>query len=166
MRLKCPNTSKPKIPQGAKCSNTHPRQQRCPNTHNLYTILVILMWKWISLFLRKKHLLRCWGWPLLLNWSGALTLSLLLKMPPWKLEPWFVLWSFFLLKLLCISINLPYAHACNTAVMSKLVFLVSNWKCWISYKNGYAGCSGPSIVTSLKPCLGSLSKCNQFKSFL
>ena len=27
-----------------------------------------------------------------------------------------VLWSFFLLRLLCISINLPYAHAGNTVV--------------------------------------------------
>ena len=27
-----------------------------------------------------------------------------------KLEYWFVLWSFFLLSLLCISINLPYSH--------------------------------------------------------
>ena len=26
-----------------------------------------------------------------------------------KMEPWFVLWSFFLLRLLCSSINLPYA---------------------------------------------------------
>ena len=29
------------------------------------------------------------------NWIGALTLSLLLKRPPRKLKPWFVLWSFF-----------------------------------------------------------------------
>ena len=26
--------------------------------------MVLLMWKWICLFLRKNHLLRCWGWPL------------------------------------------------------------------------------------------------------
>ena len=30
----------------------------------------------------------------------------------------FVLRSFFLLSLLCISINLRYSHACNTVVMS------------------------------------------------
>ena len=48
--------------------------------------LVLLMWKWMDLFLRKNHLLRCWGWPSLLNWIGVLTLSLLLKLPPRKLE--------------------------------------------------------------------------------
>ena len=71
--------------------------------------LVVLIWKWMGLFLRKKHLLRCWGCLSLLNWIGALTLSLLLKLHPRKLEPWlFVLWSFFLLKLLCIFTNLAY----------------------------------------------------------
>ena len=29
--------------------------------------LVLLMWKWMGLFLRKNHLSRCWGWPFLLN---------------------------------------------------------------------------------------------------
>ena len=47
----------------------------------------------------------------LLDWIGALTSSLLLKVPPRKLEPWFVLWSFFFLRLLCISRNLSYGHA-------------------------------------------------------
>ena len=62
------------------------------------------------------------GWP-------SLTLSLLLKLSPRKLEPYFVLWSFFLLRLLCIYINLPYAHVWNTAVMSGLVPLVDTWNC-------------------------------------
>ena len=60
--------------------------------------LVLLIWKWMGLFLRKNYLLRCWGWLSFLNWIGVLTLSLLLKVPPRKLEPWFVLWSFFLLR--------------------------------------------------------------------
>ena len=60
------------------------------------------MWKWMGLFLRKNNLLRCWGWPSVLNWIGTLTLSLLLKPRPRKLWPEFVLWSFFLLRLLCI----------------------------------------------------------------
>ena len=72
--------------------------------------LVLLTWKWMGLFLRTNHLLRCWGWLSLLNWIGALTLSLLLKVLPRKLEPWFVLRSLFLLNLLGISINLPYSH--------------------------------------------------------
>ena len=40
----------------------------------------------LVLFLRKNNLLRCWGCPSLLNWIGDLTLSLLLKLPPRKLE--------------------------------------------------------------------------------
>ena len=47
---------------------------------------VLLMWKQIGLFLRKNHVLRCWVWPSLLNWIRVLTLSLLLKLPPRKLE--------------------------------------------------------------------------------
>ena len=70
----------------------------------------------------KNHLLRCLGWLSLLNWIGPLTLILLLKLTPRKLEPWFVLLSsLFFLKLLCISINLPYDRAWNTVVMSGLV---------------------------------------------
>ena len=69
------------------------------------------MRKWTGLLLRNNHLWRCWGWLSLLDWIGSLTLSLLLKLPPKKMEPWFVLWSFFLLRLLCISINLPYSLA-------------------------------------------------------
>ena len=87
--------------------------------------LVLLMWKWIGLFLRKNYLLRCWDWLSLLNWIGARTLFLLLKLPPRKLEPWFDLWSFFLMKLLYISINLPYGLAWNTVVRSGLVLLVA-----------------------------------------
>ena len=49
--------------------------------------LVLLMWKWLGLFLRKKYLLRYWL--SLLNWIQALTLFLLLKLPPRQLELWF-----------------------------------------------------------------------------
>ena len=65
--------------------------------------ITVLMWICMGLFLRKNHLLRCWGWFSFLNWIGTLTLSLLLKLPPRNLEPWFALWRFFLLRLLCIS---------------------------------------------------------------
>ena len=47
--------------------------------------------------------------------------------------------KFFLLRLLCISINLPYDHVWNTVAMSGLVLLVATWNCWISYRNGYVG---------------------------
>ena len=94
--------------------------------------LVLLIWKWMGLFLKKNDLLQCWGWLSLLNWIWALQWSLLLKLPLRKLEPWFVLWSFFLLRLLCISITLPYSHVWNANVMSVLVLLVPNWNCWIN----------------------------------
>ena len=57
--------------------------------------LVLLIWKWMGLFSRKTHILRWWCWLSLLNWIGALILSLLLKLPPRKLEPWFILYMKF-----------------------------------------------------------------------
>ena len=74
----------------------------------------------------EKSSLRCWGWLSFLNWIGALTLSLLLKVAPRELEPWFVLWSFCLLGLLFI--RLPYNHGLNT-VISRLVLLVATGNC-------------------------------------
>ena len=50
--------------------------------------LVLLMWKWIGLFLRKNNLSRCWGWLSLLNWIGPLTLYLLLK-ENWSLDSFY-----------------------------------------------------------------------------
>ena len=120
-------------------------------------LLVLLMWKWMGLFLRKNHLLRCWAASVslsLLNWIRALTLFLLLKLPPRKLEPWFVLWNFFLLRLLCISINLPYGRVWNTIITSRLVLLVATWNCcWISYKNGYARLLVLHLLLLLNPWL-------------
>ena len=49
------------------------------------------------------------------------------KTAPRKLEPYFLLRTFFLLSLLCISINILYAHVWNTVVMSGLVPLVAAW---------------------------------------
>ena len=66
-----------------------------------------------------------------LDW--ILSLSLFLKLPPRKLEPWFVLWSFFL-RLLCISINLPFAYVWNTVVTSGLLHLVANFSSiWVFF---------------------------------
>ena len=101
----------------------------------------------------EEKSLRNWGWLCLLNWIRALVLSLLLKLPPRKLKPWFILWSFFLLRLLCISLNLPYGHVWNTVVMSGLVLLVTTWNCWITYKNGYAGLLVLHFLPLLNPLL-------------
>ena len=40
---------------------------------------------------------------------------------------WFILWSFILLSLLCISINLPHILTWNT-VVSRLMLLAATWK--------------------------------------
>ena len=42
--------------------------------------MVLLMWKQMGLFLRKNHLLSCWGWLSLLNWIGVL-------------RPWHDMWA-------------------------------------------------------------------------
>ena len=78
-------------------------------------------------------------------------------------------WSFFLLRFLCISINLPYNHAWNTFVIPGSVPLVATWNCWI--KNRYAGL----LVLQLLPLLNLwlivasvksvLSQCSQVNSF-
>ena len=78
--------------------------------------LLLLMIKWLGLFSSKNHLLRSQSCIFLLNLIGAL------KLPQRKLESWFLLWSFFLQWLLCISINIPYELAWNIFVMSGPVY--------------------------------------------
>ena len=51
--------------------------------------------------------------------------------------------NFFLLRLLYISINLPYGHACNTVVIPGLVHLFATWNCWIMYGNSFAASFEP-----------------------
>ena len=77
---------------------------------------------------RKNNLLRCRGWLSLLNWIGALTLSLLLKLPPKKLEPYSFYEVSFSWGSSEISI-IPYGHVWNTVAMSRLVLLVATWDC-------------------------------------
>ena len=112
---------------------------------------MLLIWKWRSLLLRKNHLLRWWCCLFLLKWVGALTLSLLLKLPQRKVEHWFTLYSFLLLSLLCISINLPYGLTWNRVVMHGLVLVAATWKCSVSYKNRYIGLLVFHLLPLLKP---------------
>ena len=37
---------------------------------------MLLMWKWMGQFLRKNHLLRCWNWLSIPNWTGAHIISI------------------------------------------------------------------------------------------
>ena len=86
-----------------------------------------------------------------LDWSSYIIS--LLKLLPRKFEPWFALWSFFLLRLLCSYINLPYGHRWNTVVISGAVLLVATWNCYIRYKNGYAGLLAFPLLPILNPWL-------------
>ena len=61
-----------------------------------------------------------------LDWGSYISIA---KTASKKLEPWFVLWSLFPLRLLCISLNLTYSHEWNAVVMSGLVPLVAFWIC-------------------------------------
>ena len=98
---------------------------------------VLLIWKWTGLFLKKNNLLR--DFLSLVNWIGILILSLLLKLLPRKMDPWLDPWSFFYLRLLFISINLPFGLAWNTVVMSGLVLLAATLICQINYRNRFVG---------------------------
>ena len=53
----------------------------------LTSLITLVLWCGNGWVLRKNHLWRCWDWLSLLSWIEALTLSLLLKLPPRKLEP-------------------------------------------------------------------------------
>ena len=86
---------------------------------------------------------------------------------PRKFEPWCILWSFFLRRLFCISINLPYAYAWNIAVMSGLVLLVATWNCWISKQKWIYRTFNPSLAASIEPLaycwnVTSLSLCHRY----
>ena len=115
--------------------------------------LVLLMWKCLGLFLRKNNLLRCWGWLSLLNWV------LLLKLPPRKLEPWFILWSLILLRLLCISINLPYAYFYKSTIRPCMEYFCHVWagapRCYLELldklQKRICRTAGPWLGTSLEP---------------
>ena len=91
-----------------------------------------------------------WDYLSLLNYIDAFTLSLLLKLSPKKLEPWFVLWRVFLLRLLFISINLLFRLKRNNVPSSWLVFLAATW----------------SFTSSLSSTFDWSLKCIQPESFL
>ena len=70
-------------------------------------------------------LLRFWSYLSLLNNIGALTLPPLLKLSPRKVGRWCALWSFFLMRLLFVSINLPYGleYCCHVWAGAPICFL-------------------------------------------
>ena len=117
-------------------------------------------------FLRKNHLFKM-RWLTLLNWIVVLTLSIVLKQPPRKLEAWFVLWSFFFLKLICISITTIWSfmeYCCDVWAGARSCYLdcyiCYEQLCYI-YKLFYI-----TIHPSLAAFFEVSSKCSHLKSFL
>ena len=86
-----------------------------------------------------------------LDW-GSYIISFV-KMLPKMLWTFLVLWSFFLLRLVFISINVKYSHVWNTVVMFGLVLFVASWNCYTSYKNGYVGLLVLHLLPLLNPWL-------------
>ena len=143
------------------------------NTGKTQTCFVWLIWQlycygcengWVCSWKKNSHLSRCWDCLCYLNSTGALMLSLLLKVPPRKIELWFVLWNVFLRRLLFIYINEPYNLVWNNVVMSGLVLLGAIWIFWINYRNRYVGLLFFHLLLSWT--VGSSSKFSQLKSFL
>ena len=78
----------------------------------------------MGLFLRGNHLLTCWGYFSILNWVGAQTSSLLLK-----LGALICSLKFLSPVVSLISINITYGHAWSNIVMSELLLLDATWNC-------------------------------------
>ena len=107
--------------------------------------LVLLMWKWMDLFLRKNHLLKCCGWLSLPNWIGAVTLSLLLKVAQKKLEPFFFSWGCSVTLLITIQPCIKYYCQVWASALSHYLEMLDKLQKRI-YRT-----VGPSLVTSLEP---------------
>ena len=137
--------------------------------------LVLLIWEWMGLFLRKNHFLRCWSWLFLLKWIGALTLTLLLKLPPKKLEPGLLLkfLSHEVALYLCKSTFCPYLELldkiqkwiCKTVGSSLAAFFqslahrqnVASWS--VFYRYYFGRCS--SELAQLVPLPYSRRRSNR-----
>ena len=112
-------------------------------------IPVLLIRNQATLLLRKKSSFKMlvFSFSFKLDW-GSYVITIV-KLFSWKLEPWFVLWSLFLLRLICISINLTYGLSWNPVFMSRLVLLASTCNCWINYKNRFVGLLVPHLLPLL-----------------
>ena len=122
--------------------------------------VVLLMWKWMGLFLRENNLLSCCSWASLLNWIGVLTLSLLLKIGALIcsmkfLSPEIALYLYKSTICPCME---HWCHIC-TGVPQLLLGIVRQatktnmQECW-------------PFTCCFSWTLGSLLECGQLKSFL
>ena len=93
-------------------------------------------------FLEEKSSFKMLGLTLSSKSVWDSDISLLLKPLPRKLQSWFALWSFLLLRLLCISINLPYGYVWNTSSYLELLDKLQKRICRTV---------GPSLAASIEP---------------
>ena len=100
--------------------------------------------------LKEKSCFKMLGLTFSCELDQVLTLFLLLNLSSRKLEPWFVLWSFFLLRLICISkttIQLFTEYSCHIWAGApscdlELLDKLQKQICWTV---------GPSLAASLEP---------------
>ena len=88
----------------------------------------------------KNHHVRCWDCLSLLNWTGAITLSLLPKLPPKKFGA--LVWSMKCLPhevvfCLFVSVNLPYGLAWNTLFKYSAILCQQNLNSLMYDLNGF-----------------------------
>ena len=89
--------------------------------------MVLLMWKWMVL--KEKLSFKMLGLTFSSKFDWGSDITSIAKTASKKIGALICSVNFFLLRLLCISIDLPYAHLWNTVVTSGLVPLVATWNC-------------------------------------
>ena len=81
----------------------------------------------MGLFLRKKNSFKMLGLNFSSNLDWGCYIISIAETVSENIEAFNFSVKFFLLRLLCISVNLPYGHAWNTFVLSGLVLLDTTW---------------------------------------
>ena len=125
--------------------------------------LVLLMWKLMGLLLKKNRLLRYWNCLSILNWTKALTLSRLPRLPPTKIGALPCCMKFLSPKTACClykSTILPWLeYCCHTSAGAA--------SCYFDMLDKVQ----KSICRAVDPCYVSwtlcpLTKCRQLRFFL
>ena len=122
-------------------------------------ILVLLMGKWMDLFLRKSLHLRCQGWLSLENWIGALTTSIASRKIGALIRSMKFLSPGVALYLYKSAIQPCMEYCCRVWAGAPSWYLEFLDK----LQKRICRTVSPSLTTSIEP---SSSKCSQFKSFL
>ena len=108
--------------------------------------LVLLMWKWMDLFLRKNHLLKCWGCLSLLNWIAiAKTAS--------KKIGALIRSMNFLSSVVALHLYKSTLWPCMEYCCHVWAGAVSCYFELLNYKNGYVGLLVFYLRPLLNPCV-------------